>query len=152
MGHLNELAFLKVVVRRLLIMNECVEIIRPKERVMMSELMTEVGDSNFEREVLGSDKPVLVDFWATWCGPCRVLAPVLETVAEKYAASARVVKVDVDENSSLTQRYGIKGMPTLVLFKDGREQERVVGVVSATVISRMIDKHLVSATSAGGAI
>ena len=108
---------------------------------MMSKLVTEVSDSNFEREVLESDKPVLVDFWATWCGPCRVLAPVLETVAEKYDDVARIVKVDVDENSSVTQRYGIKGMPTLVLFKDGREQERVVGVVSAGVISRMLDKQ-----------
>jgi thioredoxin 1 len=118
----------------------------------MSQLVTAVSDSNFEREVLESNTPVLVDFWATWCGPCRVLAPILETVAEKHAANARVVKVDVDENSSVTQRYGIKGMPTLVLFKDGREQERVVGVVSAETISRMISKHLVSATSAGGAV
>jgi thioredoxin 1 len=108
----------------------------------MSELVTEVSDSNFEKEVLQSDQPVLVDFWATWCGPCRVLAPVLEKVAQKYTASARIVKVDVDENSSVTQRYGIKGMPTLVLFKDGTEQERVVGLVSGEVISRMIDKHV----------
>lgn len=114
----------------------------------MSELVKEVSDNNFEKEVIQSDKPVLVDFWATWCGPCRVLAPILEKVAQKYDASARVVKVDVDENSSTTQRYGIKGMPTMVLFKDGREQERIVGLVSAEVISRMIDKHVSALTEA----
>ncbi|MGB7921889.1 MAG: thioredoxin [Pyrinomonadaceae bacterium] len=114
----------------------------------MSELVTAVNDSNFEKEVLQAEQPVLVDFWATWCGPCRVLAPVLEKVAEKYGASARIVKLDVDDNSAITQRYGIKGMPTLVLFKNGTEQERVVGAVSGEVISRMIDKHLASAASA----
>jgi thioredoxin 1 len=115
--------------------------VRRRDKIM-SELVTAVSDSNFEKEVLQSGQPVLVDFWATWCGPCRVLAPVLEKVAQKYEGNARVVKVDVDENSSTTQRYGIKGMPTLVLFKDGNEQERIVGAVSGEVISRMIDKHV----------
>jgi thioredoxin 1 len=113
----------------------------------MSELVKEINDANFEREVLESEQPVLVDFTADWCPPCRLLAPTLEAVAEQYSGSARIVKVNVDDNSVSTQRYGIKGMPTLVLFKDGREQERVVGAVSREVISRMFAKH-VNAVSA----
>src|SRR5215210_7270812 len=107
----------------------------------MSELIKEINDANFEREVLEAEQPVLVDFTADWCPPCRLLAPRLDAVAEQYAGGARIVKVNVDENSVSTQRYGIKGMPTLILFKDGREQERVVGAVSKEVISSMFSKH-----------
>jgi thioredoxin 1 len=108
----------------------------------MSELIAKINDANFEREVLESEKPVLVDFMADWCPPCRLLAPTLQAVAEEVAGSARIVKVDVDENSESTQRYGVKGMPTLILFKNGREEERIVGAVSKEVISRMFAKHL----------
>lgn len=114
----------------------------------MSEHVNEVSDSSFEKDVLQSDKPVLVDFWAAWCAPCRMLTPTVEAVAEKYAEAARVVKINVDENPSVSQRYGIKGIPTLILFKGGKEEERVVGATSKEAISRMIDKH-VSAASAG---
>jgi thioredoxin 1 len=107
----------------------------------MSEKVTQVNDTDFERDVLQSDQPVLVDFWAEWCGPCRMLAPTLDAVAEKYEGSARVVKVNVDDNPNITQRYGIKGIPTLILFKGGKEEERVVGATSKDVLSRMIDKH-----------
>ena len=110
----------------------------------MSEHVKEVNDSNFEADVLKSDKPVLVDFWAPWCAPCRMLAPTVEAVAEKYADAARVVKLNVDENPSVSQRYGIKGIPTLILFKGGKEEERVVGATSKEAISRMIDKHVQS--------
>ena len=113
----------------------------------MSEHVNEVSDSSFETDVLQSDRPVLVDFWAAWCTPCRLLAPTVEAVAEKYSATARVVKLNVDENPSVSQRYGIKGIPTLILFKGGKEEERVVGATSKEAISRMIDKH-VSAASA----
>jgi thioredoxin len=113
----------------------------------MSEHVNEVSDSSFEQDVLQSDKPVLVDFWAAWCAPCRMLAPTVEAVAEKYSEAARVVKLNVDENPSVSQRYGIKGIPTLILFKGGKEEERVVGATSKEAISRMIDKH-VSAASA----
>jgi thioredoxin 1 len=113
----------------------------------MSENVKDVNDNSFERDVLQSDQPVLVDFWAAWCGPCRMLAPTVEAVAEKYAGSARVAKVDVDENPSISQRFGIKGIPTLILFKDGKEVERAVGATSKEAISRMIDKHT-SATAA----
>ena len=108
----------------------------------MSKYMSEVSDSSFEREVLQSDKPVLVDFWAEWCAPCQMLAPTVEAVAERYAGNANVVKLNVDENPSTSQRYGIKGIPTLILFKNGREEERLVGATSKEAISRIVDKHI----------
>src|SRR6266550_1843943 len=114
----------------------------------MSDNVTEVTDSSFEKDVLQSDKPVLVDFWASWCAPCRMLAPTVDAIAEKYAANARVVKVNVDDNPSISQRYGIKGIPTLILFKGGKEEERVVGATSKEAISRMIDKHVTGSVSA----
>ena len=114
----------------------------------MSENVLDVSDSSFEEQVLQSDKPVLVDFWAQWCAPCRMLAPTVEAVAEKYAGSASVVKLNVDDNPAVSQRYGIKGIPTLILFKGNKEVERVVGATSKEAISRMIDKHLGS-TAAG---
>ena len=113
----------------------------------MSDFVKEVSDSNFESEVLKSDKPVLVDFWAAWCAPCRMLAPTVEAVAQNFQGSASVVKLNVDDNPAVSQRYGIKGIPTLILFKNGKEEERVVGATSKEAISRMIDKH-VSAASA----
>ena len=113
----------------------------------MSEQVREVSDASFEKDVLQSEVPVLVDFWAAWCAPCRMLAPTVEAVAERYSSTARVVKLNVDENPSVSQRYGIKGIPTLILFKGGKEEERVVGATSKEAISRMIDKH-VSAASA----
>jgi thioredoxin 1 len=114
----------------------------------MSEFVIEVSDSSFEVDVLQSDKPVLVDFWAEWCAPCRMLAPTVDAVAEKYAANTRVVKLNVDDNPAISQRYGIKGIPTLILFKAGKEEERVVGATSKENISRMIDKHIAGAASA----
>src|ERR1043166_8846649 len=113
----------------------------------MSDNVTEVSDSSFENDVLNSDQPVLVDFWASWCAPCRMLAPTVEAVAEKYAGNARGGKMKVDDKPSISERYGIKGIPTLILFKNGREEERVVGATSEAAISKMIDKH-VSATTA----
>ena len=113
----------------------------------MSDFVKDVSDNNFEADVLKSDKPVLVDFWAAWCAPCRMLAPTVEAVAEKYAGNAVVVKLNVDENPSVSQRYGIKGIPTLILFKGGKEEERVVGATSKEAISRMIDKHVTVASA-----
>src|SRR6266581_7859242 len=114
----------------------------------MSEHVNDTTDSSFETDVLKSDRPVLVDFWAAWCAPCRMLAPTVESVAEKYAGNARVVKLNVDDNPSISQRFGIKGIPTLILFKNGREEERVVGATSKESISRLIDKHLGGAAAA----
>ena len=110
----------------------------------MSDYVRDVGDNNFESDVLKSDKPVLVDFWAPWCAPCRMLAPTVEAVAKNYQGTASVVKLNVDDNPAVSQRYGIKGIPTLILFKNGKEEERVVGATSKEAISRMIDKHVSS--------
>ena len=108
----------------------------------MSQHVSEVNENNFEQDVLLSASPVLVDFWAAWCAPCRFLAPIVETVAEEYAGRARVVKLNVDQNQSVSQRYAIKGIPTLILFNGGAEEERVVGVTSQEAISLMIEKSL----------
>lgn len=108
----------------------------------MSKLVNDVTDSSFENEVLQSDKPVLVDFWAVWCAPCIALTPTIEALAEKYKDAARVVKINVDDNPAVTNKYGIRGMPTLILFKNGREEERVLGAVSRDSLTRMIDKHV----------
>ena len=114
----------------------------------MSEFVKEVSDSSFEKDVLGSARPVLVDFWAEWCAPCRMLAPTVAAVAEHYGETAMVVKLNVDDNPSTAQRYGIKGIPTLILFRDGKEVERVVGATSKESISKMIDKHVTMVTKA----
>lgn len=108
----------------------------------MSEKVTDVNDGSFEKEVLQSGKLMLVDFWAEWCGPCRMLAPTIEAIAEQFSESAGVVKLNVDDNTSTAQRYGIKGIPTLILFSGGKEVERVVGATSKESISRMIEKHV----------
>jgi thioredoxin 1 len=121
---------------------------RAKQFAMASDKMLEVTDANFKAEILDSKVPVLVDFWAAWCAPCRMLAPTVEAVAEKYAGNARVVKLNVDDNPSVSQRFGIKGIPTLILFKGGHEEERVVGATSEAAISKMIDKHVSAATAA----
>jgi thioredoxin 1 len=108
----------------------------------MSENVGEVGDQNFETEVLNSPVPVLVDFWAAWCAPCRMLAPVVDAIADKYEGKARVVKLNVDENALTSGKYNIKGIPTLLLFKDGVIKEQIVGNTTKDTISKMIDNHL----------
>jgi len=113
----------------------------------MSEKVRTVSDSSFEKEVLQSEKPVLVDFWAEWCAPCRMLAPTVEAVSEQYVESAEVVKLNVDDNPATAGTYGIKGIPTLILFREGKEVERIVGAASKETISRVIDKYLSAAAA-----
>ena len=108
----------------------------------MSGKVAEVADQNFEAEVLNAKVPVLVDFWAAWCAPCRMLAPVVEAIADKYDGKAKVVKLNVDENTVTSGKYNIKGIPTLLLFKDGVIREQIVGNTSKDTISKMIDNHL----------
>lgn len=108
----------------------------------MGNFAKEVTDLTFETEVLKSDKPVLVDFWAEWCGPCRMIAPAVEAVAEQFAGKAKVMKMNVDENFETPQKYGIRGIPTLILFKNGAEQERIVGAVPREALVRLLEKHV----------
>ena len=114
----------------------------------MSEHVIEITENSFETEVLQSDQPVLVDFWAPWCGPCRLLGPIVEAVAAQYKGVARVVKVNVDHNVSISQRFGIKGIPTLILFQNGKEAERMVGAASEKAVAQMIDRHALRAVAA----
>ncbi len=109
---------------------------------MGSNQTLEFTDQNFEQEVLRSDKPVLVDFWATWCAPCRMMAPTVEGIAAEYAGRAKVGKLNVDENLSVTGRYSIRGIPTLMLFKNGQVAEQFVGATSKDAIVKMLERHL----------
>ena len=102
----------------------------------------EITESNFETEVEKSEIPVLIDFWAAWCGPCRALAPTVEEIATEYEGKVKVGKLDVDANNGLSARFQIRGIPTLLLFKDGQVKEQLVGAVPKGTIVGAIDKHL----------
>jgi len=107
----------------------------------MSERTKEVTDNSFEKEVLQAEKLVLVDFWAEWCGPCRMLGPTIDSIAEEHAGMVGIVKLNVDENPATTATYGIKGIPTLILFSDGKEVERIVGAAGKQSILQVIERH-----------
>ncbi|HSV32416.1 MAG TPA: thioredoxin [Atribacteraceae bacterium] len=104
----------------------------------MAGLVHELGQEDFEREVLQSDSPVLVDFWASWCMPCRMMAPVLEEVAQEWAGKVKVCKLNTDEVSEIAGRYGISAIPTLIIFQGGQERDRIVGYVPKTTIEGKI--------------
>ena len=109
---------------------------------MAGNHVIEFTDQSFEQEVLQADQPVLVDFWAAWCGPCRMIAPTVEALATEYAGKAKVGKVNVDENNSTPGRYNIRGIPTLLLFKGGEVREQVVGVASRDELENLLKKYL----------
>lgn len=107
----------------------------------MSNLL-HVTDASFEAEVLKSDLPVVVDFWAEWCGPCRMIAPVLEALAQEYAGKVKIVKVNVDENSVSAATYGVRGIPTLLLFKAGNVVDTKVGALPKGQLAAFIDSNI----------
>jgi thioredoxin 1 len=102
----------------------------------------EITDSNFESEVLQSNVPVLIDFWAAWCGPCRALAPAVDAIASEFQGRVKVGKLDVDANNSTSAKYNVRGIPTLLLFKGGQVREQIVGLVDKSKIAAAINKHL----------
>jgi thioredoxin 1 len=108
----------------------------------MSDAIVTGTDATFDAEVLKSDLPVLVDFWAPWCGPCLMIAPVVEEIAESHKGKLKVVKLNVDENGQTPQTYGITGIPTLILFKGGQAKEKVVGALAKNKLVDLIAKHL----------
>ena len=108
----------------------------------MSATTTPVTDASFKQDVLESEIPVLVDFWAPWCGPCRMVAPVVEEIAEQYDGKVKVVKVNTDENSNVASKYGIRSIPTLMIFKGGERVDMVVGAVPKTTLANTLAKYI----------
>ena len=109
---------------------------------MASDLIKHVSDASFDSDVLKADKPVLVDFWAEWCGPCKMIAPTLEEVSSSYASKVQVAKVDVDNNREVPAKYGIRGIPTLMLFKNGQIAATKVGALTKAQLTAFLDGHL----------
>jgi len=109
---------------------------------MATTLITEVNDSNFEKVVLKTEKPVVVDFWAPWCQPCRIIAPIIEELAREYDGKVVFTKLNTDENIQTTMRFGIRGIPTLLIFKDGKEVGRIVGARPKPQLKEEIERVL----------
>lgn len=109
---------------------------------MASDAIIELSDSTFETEVVKSDLPVLVDFWAPWCGPCRAIAPLVEEISSSYEGKIKVGRMNVDENQSTTMKFGIRSIPTIIMFKGGEAVDQIIGAVPKGEIERVVDKSL----------
>lgn len=109
---------------------------------MATEAIFEITDANFDQTVLKSDQPVMVDFWAAWCGPCRALAPIVDDLAARFQGKLKVGKMDVDKNAATPQRYNVRGIPTLLIFKGGQVREQIVGYVPKETIEKAVQKHI----------
>jgi thioredoxin 1 len=109
---------------------------------VLSDKIVFVTDDSFDSEVLAADKPVLVDFWAEWCGPCKMIAPILDEIADEYGDKVKIAKLNIDENSGTPPKYGIRGIPTLMLFKNGNVEATKVGAVSKSQLTAFIDSNL----------
>jgi thioredoxin 1 len=110
--------------------------------IMPEDNLLHVSDEDFEEEILKSKKPVLVDFWATWCGPCKAIAPTIEALADEYAGRIRVAKVDVDNNPKSAMKFGIRAIPTMIMFKDGEVSDQITGAVGKAELEKAIKKVL----------
>ncbi len=108
----------------------------------MSDKITHVSNDSFEEDVLKADRPVLVDYWAEWCGPCKMIAPILDEIADEYGDRIKVCKVNVDENGESAAKYGIRGIPTLLLFKNGDVEATKVGALSKSQLAAFLDSHI----------
>lgn len=108
----------------------------------MNDKITYLSDDSFDAEVLKSDMPVLVDFWAEWCGPCKMIAPILDELADEYAGKVKITKLNIDENQATAPQYGVRGIPTLLLIKDGAVQAQQVGAVSKSQLAAFIDSNI----------
>ncbi|WP_019674024.1 thioredoxin [Psychrobacter lutiphocae] len=108
----------------------------------MSNLIVNTTDANFEKDVVNADLPVLLDFWAAWCGPCKAIAPILEEIADEYQGKVQVVKLDVDDNPETASRFGIRSIPTLMVFKGGEKVDTVMGLQPKADLAALLDKNL----------
>ena len=108
----------------------------------MSDNIINVTDSNFEQEVLSSEIPVLLDYWAEWCGPCKMIAPILNDIADEYSGKIKVAKINIDENPSIPAKFGVRGIPTLMIFKSGSIEATKVGAMSKSQLSTFIDSTI----------
>ena len=109
---------------------------------MSSDQIIHTSDAKFEQDVINSDRPVLVDYWAEWCGPCKMIAPILDEVAEEYGERLRICKLDIDANQETPGKYGIRGIPTLMLFKNGELEATKVGAISKSQLAAFLDSHI----------